>query len=185
MTVFAPSSYEELHVQLSDAVELCGDGPSMIRWSRQGARSVPEAEIGGGLRARKARSGTDVCIIGVGHLLGDALEAASQLEDAGISVTVWDPRVISPPDPAMIADAASHRVVITIEDGLRNGGAGELFRDRVEKHLDTQGRDGTSCCIRVLGMPRTYIPHDKPENILSRYGVDAAGIIAEAKAALS
>ncbi len=185
MTVFAPSSYEELQVQLAGAVELCSDGPSMIRWSRQSARSVPEAEIGVGLHARRARSGTDVCIIGVGHLLHEALEAASQLAEAGISATVWDPRVVSPPDPEMIADAANHSVVITIEDGLRNGGVGELFRDRIEKHLGTQGRDGASCDIRVLGLPRTYIPHDKPENILRRYGVDSAGIITEAKAALS
>ena len=185
MTVFAPSSYQELQVQLVDAVELCTDGPSMIRWSRQPAKSVPEAEVGVGLRARKARQGSDVCIIGVGHLLADALDAAEQLDKTGVSATVWDPRVISPPDPDMVADAANHSVVITVEDGLRNGGAGELFRDKIEKHLGTLGRQAASCQIRVLGMPRVYVPHDKPETILHRYGLDSAGIITEANAALS
>lgn len=185
MTVFAPSSYQELQVQLTDAVNLCADGPSMIRWSRQSARSVPEAEVGIGLRARKAREGTDLCIIGVGHLLADALDAADKLEEMGFSATVWDPRVVSPPDPEMVKDAARHAVVITIEDGLRNGGAGELFRDKIEKHLGNVGADGKRCDVRVLGMPRTYIPHDDPVAILNRYGVDSAGIIAEAKAALS
>ena len=150
MTVFAPSSYQELQVQVSDAVKLCTDGPSMIRWSRQPARSVTEAEVGVGLRARKARQGTDVCIIGVGHLLAEALAAADQLADAGISATVWDPRVICPADPEMVADAATHRVVITVEDGLRNGGAGELFRDKIEKHLGEQGSDASICDLSLI-----------------------------------
>ena len=185
MTVFAPSSYQELQVQLGDAVALCSDGPAMIRWSRQPARSVTETEVGVGLRARKARQGTDVCILGVGHLLAEALAAADQLAEAGISVTVWDPRVVSPPDPEMIADAARHRVVITVEDGLRNGGAGELFRDKLEKHLCEQGAHASACDIRVLGMPRAYVSHDKADIILHRYGLNADGIIAEANRALS
>ena len=185
MTVFAPSSYQELQVQLSDAVKLCGDGPSMIRWSRQGARSVPEAEVGVGLHARKAREGSDVCILGVGHLLADALAAADELAEAGISATIWDPRVVSPPDPEMIADAANHRVVITVEDGLRNGGAGDLFRDKIEKYIGHHSDGVAPCDIRVLGMPRAYVPHDQPKVILRRYGVDTAGIVAQAKAALS
>ena len=185
MTVFAPSSYQELQVQLGDAVTLCTDGPSMIRWSRQPARSVTEADVGVGLRARKAREGADLCIIGVGHLLAEALAAADELAESGIDATVWDPRVVSPPDSEMIADAARHRVVLTVEDGLRNGGAGELFRDKIEKHLGEQGTDSSNCNIRVLGMPRAYVPHDNPGIILHRYGLDAEGIIAEAKRALS
>ena len=187
MTVFAPSSYQELQVQLSDAVELCTDGPAMIRWSKQAAPSASEAEVGVGLHARKAREGSDVCIIAVGQMLTAVLEAADELASRGIYPTIYDPRVVSPPDPEMIRDAAGHRVVITVEDGLRNGGAGELFRDKIEKCLETLDEEPSLRCqeIRVLGMPRTYVPHDKPAAILRRYGLDAEGIIAEVTAALS
>lgn len=185
MTVFAPSSYQELQVQLSDAVELCSDGPAMIRWSKQEAPSVAEAEVGVGLHARKAREGTDVCIIGVGKMFADALAAADVLAGHGISATVWDPRIVQPPDPAMIEDASRHPLVVTIEDGLRNGGAGDNFRDKIESHLHATGADAKSCAIRVLGLPRTYVPHDKPAAILARHGLDSAGIVTEIRQTLA
>ena len=184
MTVFAPSSYQELQVQLADAVELCTAGPAMIRWTKQEAPSVTESEIGVGLQARKARTGTDVCILGVGKMFAEAIEAAERLTAAGISATVWDPRIVSPPDPEMIEDAAGHGLVITIEDGLRNGGAGDGFRDKIESYMHSIGADAASCEIRVLGMPRAYIPHDKPAKILSRYGLDAEGIVSVVTEAL-
>ena len=185
MTVFAPSSYQELQVQLGDAIDLCKNGPAMIRWSKQPAPSVTENEVGVGLRARKARSGSDVCLITVGKMLTEGIEAAKALEAKGISTTVWDPRVVSPPDTEMIEDASKHSLVVTIEDGLRNGGAGDGFRDKIESHLHSIGADAASCEIRVLGMPRTYIPHDKPGSILARYGLCADGIVSVVESALS
>ena len=185
MTVFAPSSYQELQVQLGDAIDLCKNGPAMIRWSKQPAPSVTENEVGVGLRARKARSGSDVCLITVGKMLAEGIEAAKALEAKGISTTVWDPRVVSPPDTEMIEDASKHSLVVTIEDGLRNGGAGDGFRDKIESHLHSIGADAASCEIRVLGMPRTYIPHDKPGSILARYGLCADGIVSVVESALS
>lgn len=185
MTVFAPSSYQELQVQLADAIELCTDGPSMIRWSKQAAPSVTEDQVGVGLSARKAQTGTDVCILGVGVMLAAATDAAEQLEAKGISATVWDPRVVSPPDPEMIENAASHGLVVTIEDGLRNGGAGDGFRDKIESHMHKIGADASSCEIRVLGMPRKYVPHDSPAVILARHGLDAEGIVSVVEDALA
>ena len=55
--------------------------------------------------------------------------AAEELDAEGIDVTVWDVRVVSHPDPAMLADAARHRLVITVEDGVRMGGAGMYLAD--------------------------------------------------------
>src|SRR4051794_13430859 len=64
MTVFAPSSYQELQVMLHDALELC-DGPAVLRWPKTAAPTVDESDVGHGLSARKARSGTHLCLIGV------------------------------------------------------------------------------------------------------------------------
>ena len=70
----------------------------------------------------------------------------------------------------MIAEAATHPVVVTIEDGLRAGGAGEAMRDAItaiDHAID----------VRVLGVPTQYIPHGKPDAILAGFGLDAAGIV--------
>jgi len=170
MTVFAPSSYQELQAMLADAVEL--DGPSAIRWPKTAARNVPEHEVGHGLRARQLRQGTDVCLLAVGKMLDAAEEAADRLETEGRSVSLWDVRVCAPLDPAMIEAAAAHPLVITIEDGLRDGGVGEAIRDQVE---DRTGH----ARVRVLGVPVTYLAHAKPDTILARLGLDADGIVAE------
>ena len=184
MTVFAPSSYQELQVQLGDALELCTDGPAMIRWSKQPAPTVPEDEVGSGLSSRLVREGSDVCIIGVGHLLTAAVEAAEILAGRGVSASVWDPRVVMPIDPTMVAHAAGHRLVVTVEDGLRQGGAGDGFRDAIEDHLSRSAPAAGPCEIRVLGMPAAYVPHGPPADILSRYGLDATGIVADVERAL-
>ena len=184
MTVFAPSSYQELQAQLTDAVELCTDGPAMLRWTKQAAPSVAETEVGSGLNARRAIEGSgDVCLIGIGNRFSEALAAADMLATSGISATVWDPRVVKPADPEMIADAASHRLVVTIEDGLRDGGAGCGIRDLIV--ADAKDKDIERPAFAVLGMPTAYVPHDKPATILSRYGLDAGGIVEVVKEGLS
>jgi len=55
MRVLAPSSAQELHVMLHDAVSLADSGPVMIRYPRGAARQVGELEVGSGLEARRMR----------------------------------------------------------------------------------------------------------------------------------
>jgi 1-deoxy-D-xylulose-5-phosphate synthase len=174
MTVFAPSSYQELQAMLAMALTL--DGPSAIRWAKTAARSVPEHEVGHGLQARQLRQGHDVCLLSVGKMLDAAEVAADRLEAEGLSVSLWDARVVKPLDPAMVAAAAAHPLVVTVEDGLREGGAGAGMRDAIE--MQSHGTD-----IRVLGTPVAYIPHGKPEQILAELGLDADGIVSAVHAA--
>lgn len=169
MTIFAPSSYQEVQVMLADALAL--DGPSAIRWAKTAAPSVLEHEVGHGLNARRTREGRDVCILAVGKMLAAAEHAADELAESGISISVWDARVVAPLDPKMIADAATHPLVITIEDGLAAGGIGESMRNQIEA-IDAR----TS--VRVMGVPTEYIPHGKPDTILAALGLDGAGVIA-------
>ena len=57
------------------------------------------------MSARCARSGDgSVCILAVGKMLTAAESAADELEAEGIEATVWDVRVVSDPDPAMLAE---------------------------------------------------------------------------------
>lgn len=173
MTVFAPSNHAEVAQMLHDALELCNDGPAAIRFSK----TVPpagETTTGVGLKARKVRSGTGICLIGVGKMLAAAQAAAERLDEQGHQVTVWDPRVIKPLDPEMLADAAGHRLVVTIEDGLRDGGAGAAIADSLSKLVSSEGP-----AVRVLGVPSVYLAQGKPDVILSRLGLDADGIVDE------
>ena len=177
MTLFAPSSYQELGQMLHDALELCTDGPAAIRWPKTPAPSVGPDEVGSGLSARKARTGRDMCFLAVGKMLAAAQGAAEQLAAEGIEATVWDVRVV-PLDPAMVADAAEHPIVITVEDGIRQGGVGSMIADAVAD-LD---HPGPKPRVKVLGVPVTYIDHAKADAILARLGLDADGLAREARA---
>ncbi|HEX4868781.1 MAG TPA: 1-deoxy-D-xylulose-5-phosphate synthase [Acidimicrobiales bacterium] len=177
MTLFAPSSYQELGQMLHDALDLCTDGPSAIRWSKTAAPAVSPDEVGSGLSARKVRAGRDLCILAVGKMLAAAQAAADLLAADGIDATVWDVRVV-PLDPEMLADAADHPVVLTAEDGIREGGVGSMIADAISR-LEAAG---PSPKVRVLGTPIDYIPHAKPDAILAELGLDAAGLAAEARA---
>jgi 1-deoxy-D-xylulose-5-phosphate synthase len=172
MTLFAPSSYQELGVMLHDALDLCTDGPATIRWTKTAAPSVPDDEVGSGLSARKVRTGSDVCILAVGKMLAGAQAAAEALAADGIEATVWDVRVV-PLDPEMLADAARHPAVLTAEDGVREGGVGSMIANA----LPTK--------VHVLGIPTEFIQHGKPDQILASLGLDAAGLEAEARTAVA
>ena len=181
ITMFAPSSYQELQVQLHDALDLC-DGPVSLRWPKTAAPMVEEGEVGHGLSARKARTGTDVCLIGVGKMFGTCMEAAELLAADGISATVWDPRVVKPLDDALLADAATFDVIVTAEDGLREGGIGTAIAQDIERRTEGSGRNPR---VSVNGVPVTYIAHGKPDAILAELGLDAAGIAATTRALLA
>ncbi|HEY5097930.1 MAG TPA: 1-deoxy-D-xylulose-5-phosphate synthase [Acidimicrobiales bacterium] len=179
MTVFAPSSAPEVEVMLAEALTL--DGPSMIRFPKTPAPWVPPGTVGTGLRARKLRTGDgSVCVLAVGKMVTAAGEAARLLESEGIDLTVWDVRVVSDPDPAMLADAGGHAVVITAEDGVRQGGAGMFIADALRASCP----QGSAPPIISLGIPRAFIPQDKPDRILARLGLDGAGLARSVREAL-
>jgi 1-deoxy-D-xylulose-5-phosphate synthase len=173
MTVFAPSSAQELKVMLDTALGL--PGPSSIRYPKTTARQVGPDEVGSGLSARKVRAGDgSVCILAVGKMVEAAEEAADLLADEGVDATVWDVRVVRPFDPAMVIDAGRHGLVVTVEDGIRTGGAGAFLADAVADLAQT--RVGPP--VLVLGVPTSFIPHGKVPDILSQLGLDGPGIAA-------
>jgi 1-deoxy-D-xylulose-5-phosphate synthase len=182
MTILAPSSYQELGQMLRDALDIV-DGPVAIRWPKTAARNVPEDEVGHGLQARKVREGTDLCLLSVGKMLDAAEAVADELATEGISTTVWDVRAVKPLDPRMIADASRHPLVITVEDGVREGGAGSAMADAISTAALDDGRAGPP--VRVLGTPMAYIPHGKPDVILAQLGLDGPGIATEARRLLA
>ena len=173
MTVFTPSSAEEVEPMLRTALAL--PGPSTIRFPKTAPRHVAPDEVGEGLSASCLRRGDgSVCLLGVGKMVGACLAAADELAGEGIAATVWDARVISPPDAAMLADAARHQLVLTAEDGVRFGGAGAFLVDAMSAQADAEGLPMPA--IRVLGIPRQYLAQGKADDILASLGLDGAGI---------
>jgi 1-deoxy-D-xylulose-5-phosphate synthase len=176
MTVFAPSSAQELHVMLHDALELC-DGPAMIRYPKGAARQVSDHEVGSGFQARLVRSdaGARVCLIGIGKMLANCEKAAEMLAAEGVACTVWDARLVQPLDQEMLASCRRHELVVTVEDGVREGGAGMSIGDQVST---------ATTRVEVLGVPVKFMPHGKPDRILANLGLDADGIAAAIRKAL-
>jgi 1-deoxy-D-xylulose-5-phosphate synthase len=173
MRVLAPSSAQDLQQMLHDAMSLADTGPVVIRYPKGNARQVAEHDVGSGLQARRMASdpAKSLCILAVGKMVGAAEQAVAALAHNGISATLWDVRSCVPADDLMIRDAAAHRRVITIEDGIRDGGIGFLLADAI-----TSVTPATPPVIKVLGLPTRFIPHAKPDVILAKLGLDATGI---------
>jgi 1-deoxy-D-xylulose-5-phosphate synthase len=173
MTVFAPSAAEEVGPMLRTALTL--PGPSTLRIPKTAPRHIDEADAGTGLEARQLRRGDgSVCLLGVGKLVGACVEAAELLAAGGIEATVWDVRVVAPPDAAMLDDAARHELVITAEDGVRHGGAGAFLIDALASLCAAENLHHPA--TRVLGVPRQYIAQGKADDILATLGLNGEGI---------
>src|SRR6478752_7401033 len=147
MRVLAPSSAQELHVMLHDALILADEGPVAIRYPNGAAPQVTEHEVGIGLLGRQIRAGDgSVCVLAIGRLVATATKAVATLAEQGIDATLWDVRCCAPLDPAMIADAAAHGAVVTCEDGVRDGGIGMSIVDAVHA-IDP------AVAVTALGIP--------------------------------
>ena len=172
MRVLAPSSIEELQQMLHDAMTLSSSGPVVIRYPKGTARSVGAGAIGSGTTSHTLTSGDGrIAILAIGKMVGAAEKALESLTAAGINATLIDVRCCAPLDPAMISLAASHTAVLTCEDGILDGGIGASIATAVHA-LNPATR------VESLGVPTQFIPHNKPDVILARFGLDTAGITA-------
>jgi 1-deoxy-D-xylulose-5-phosphate synthase len=172
LTVFAPSSYEEMAVMLEEALRITS-GPVALRWPKTVARHVMPGAVGSGRNARRVRAGDDVCILALGKMVEAAEEAAELLDARDVHATVWDIRTV-PADPKMLADARRHPLVVTAEDGIADGGVGALLAAAVGGM-----ESGTPAPpVVALGTPSAYIQHGKPAALLANLGLDGPGIAA-------
>jgi 1-deoxy-D-xylulose-5-phosphate synthase len=173
MRLLAPSSAQDLAQMLEDAISLADSGPVAIRYPKGLARSVGEREVGSGLHARKLRNSSvpNVCVLAIGKMVAAAESAVDALASRGIEITLYDVRSCVPADELMIADAARHCVVVTIEDGIRDGGVGMMLADLV-----TNAQGSVHPRVEVLGLPTKFTPQGKPTAILKQLGLDAESL---------
>ena len=82
--------------------------------------------------------------------------------------------------PDMISDARRHKVVLTAEDGVVEGGVGALVASALAHGACTETMPQVVAC----GVPVAYVPHGRPADILSQLGLDGPGLSATALDAL-
>jgi len=171
MTVFAPSSAEELPGMLATALSLTS--PSAIRFPKTPPKPF-DGMVGEGLSARKIKTGDgSLCVLAVGKMAPNAYRALEILGEDASRVTLYDVRVL-PPDSAMISDALAHARVLTVEDGTRHGGAGTLMVSALRSGAQDLAQPFPT--TRILGVPRAYLEHHRPDDLLSELGLDPEGI---------
>ncbi|MDL2264445.1 1-deoxy-D-xylulose-5-phosphate synthase [Synergistaceae bacterium OttesenSCG-928-I11] len=123
-------------------------------------------------RAEVLREGAaekDVCLMGLGCMVGAVLEAA---DACPVSPTVVDLRFAAPLDWETIDDLlARHALVVVAEDGYRDGGVGEAIAARAASL-------GLDCRVLPVAAPAAYIPHASRGQQMEEYGLTASAIAA-------
>ena len=169
MSVACPADENECRKLLSSAFEQ--DHPVAVRYPRgAGAGVAPEA----GLQALPfgkgeiRREGAGVAIFAFGTLLYPALQAAEKLGERG--ATVVNMRWAKPLDIELLLKvAASHDLLVTLEEGAVMGGAGSGVSEALHAA-------GIVKPVLHLGLRDEFIEHGEPARLLALQGLDAAGI---------
>ncbi|MDE0545495.1 1-deoxy-D-xylulose-5-phosphate synthase [Microbacterium sp. C7(2022)] len=168
--IAVPRDAERVREELREAVDV-EDAPTVIRFPKGAVLpDLPAVErLQDGVDVLSRSEANDVLIVGIGPMAHVAMDVASRLNAQGIGTTVIDPRWVIPVQPSVISLAASHRLVITIEDGIRVGGIGTRVRQVLrEAGIDT--------AVDELGVPDEFIDHASREQILEDAGLTASRI---------
>ncbi|GAA1951394.1 1-deoxy-D-xylulose-5-phosphate synthase [Microbacterium deminutum] len=168
--IAVPRDAERLREELREAVVI-GDAPTVIRFPKNGVSpDLPAIErLADGVDVLVRSDAEDVLIVGIGPMAHLAVDVAARLRAQGIGTTVIDPRWVVPVQPSVVELAASHRLVITIEDGIRVGGIGTRVRQVLREA-------GVDTAVDELGVPDEFIQHATREQILEDAGLTPAKI---------
>lgn len=180
MTLMAPRDEAMLVHMLHTALKI--DGPSALRYPRGAGVGVPLPEtpelipVGTG---EILREGERVALIGYGTGVGKALGAADLLAERGMDVTVADARFCKPLDKLLLASLAeSHDLLVTIEEGVLQGGFGTAVWESFAEEGAVAPR-----LLRV-GLPDEYVTHGAPALLHEEVGFTAEAIAARVEAAV-
>ncbi|MFR3731283.1 MAG: 1-deoxy-D-xylulose-5-phosphate synthase [Enterococcus sp.] len=115
------------------------------------------------------QSGTQVAIVGVGNFYALAEEIADQLKmQHGITPTVINPKFISGVDNELLdAVARSHKLVVTLEDGIREGGYGQM----IASYLGDR-----EIAVKNYGLEKKFYDNYRAADVLSELGITAEAI---------
>jgi 1-deoxy-D-xylulose-5-phosphate synthase len=168
--IAAPRDATRLREELGEAV-VVENAPTVLRYSKGSVGTEFEAvrRTDDGVDVLREAAHKDVLIVTVGPMAKLGLEVAERLAAQGIGATVVDPRWVVPVPRSVISLAAEHRIVVSIEDGVRVGGVGTRIRqDLRAANVDT--------AVNELGLPDRFLDHGSRDFILEQVGLTPQAI---------
>ena len=170
LDVATPRDEVRLQEALDAALER-DDGPTAVRFPK-GLLPPELAAIrrDGTLDIMRDPAGEETALlVAYGSMLPIALEVAERVADHGIELRVVDPRYVTPVSDELVELARQARLVITLEDNGRQGGAGSTLAGALRAaDVDTPLRD--------IGIPREFLPQGKRAQVMSDIGLSAQAI---------
>ena len=174
LTIASPMDEHELR-KLMYTAQLPDRGPFIIRYPR-GSGSVvdwrcPFEEIPIG-KGRKLRDGSDVAVITIGPIGVQAAAAIDACSGATTNtIAHYDLRFLKPLDEEMLHEIGrKFQRIVTIEDGVRNGGMGSAVMEWMEDH-------GYHPVVKRLGLPDHFVEHGTIAQLQAIVGLDKESII--------
>lgn len=173
MTVIVPADFNQTKQATIAIAE--HNGPVYLRFGRPVMPIFvkPDAkfEIG---KADVLTEGTDVTIIACGHLVWKSIEAAKELEAAGISVELINMHTIKPLDvQAILKSVQKTKCVVTAEEHMMNGGLGDsVAQVLAQNYLAPQ---------EYVAVNDSFGESGTPMELMTKYGIDTADVVKAAK----
>ncbi|CAB4682242.1 unannotated protein [freshwater metagenome] len=171
--IAAPRDAIRLKEELAEAIAI-NDRPTVLRFPKGAAPlDIPAIKrLPDGVEVLAEAPSKDVLLVAVGAMASVAIKVAELLKAHGIGATVIDPRWVVPVRQSVIDLAKDHRLVVTLEDGVRVGGIGTRIRqDLRAAQVDT--------ALNELGLPDEFLEHASRSEILERVGLTAQNITQE------
>ena len=176
LTIASPMDEHELR-RLMYTAQKPGMGTFVIRYPRGRGHLVDwqcpldEVAVGTG---RVIREGSDVAVISIGPMGYDVESAIRQIEDEDPSrkncVAHYDLRFLKPLDDHLLDEIGSKfKHVITVEDGVRNGGMGSAVLEWMSDH-------GYHPEVVRLGLPDCFVEHGTVAQLREKWGLDVPTI---------
>lgn len=168
MVVMTPSDENECRQLLYTGYKL--NKPAAVRYPRGagiGCELLPLQSVPLG-KSVERRRGKQVAILNFGTLLPEVMQAAENLD-----ATVIDMRFVKPLDTeAVVAAAADHDLLVTVEENATSGGAGSAVAEALIAEQVQQP-------LLLIGLPDSFIKHGSQNEIRAEIGLDSAGIQAQ------
>ncbi len=169
--VMAPKNFEELEKMLEYGINL--KKPVSIRYPRGGEENInfeksKSIEFG---KAEILKEGNDITIIAIGKMVARAMQVADLLKEKNLNVEVINARFLKPLDKeAIIKSAKKTGKIVTIEDGIIDGGLGTT----VIKTINVSDLKGIK--IKTFGYNNFVVKHGTTQELEKKFGLDAENI---------
>lgn len=177
MTVINPCDYNQTKAATLAIAK--HHGPVYLRFGRpKWPVFTPENQVFEIGKALMLNEGTDVSIFATGHLVWKAIQAGEALAEKGISAEIINIHTIKPLDAeAVLNSVRKTRCVVTAEEHQINGGLGDSIAQLLSRNYPTP--------VEMVAVMDSFGESGKPEELLTKYHLDAADVVAAAERAIA